>query len=171
MGYTTYGSVLGFFILLLIGAFLLSLLFTSKYKVLRYILWGLSGCLLALSIWIVINHSHMISANEKRFVGQLYLDLEKSVYDSTILAQYQNLVLTVKEDNSFTLSQNTSFFPSNKGHWKYFDDGDIALITASFHEGSQEFQFSANPAQWTFESYSSKSLRNGQKIVFSKSDQ
>lgn len=111
----------------------------------------------------------MISEHEHSLAGTFYLDLTNSLYDPIILEKYNDLKLDVHVNNSFDLSRASPFFPSSKGHWSYFDDGDIAFIEGGFYNSSEKLIINPDSTKWVFTSINSTKLLEGQKIIFIRS--
>ena len=159
----TFGSTIFFLLVLVIISFFLGLMFFGRLKIIRNVLWTISGLLLLLTIATGISHS--LTDQNSQLVGKYKLNLFNSKFSSLDLKKFSNLTLTVKDDNTFIINRPTPFFPSQTGHWEHTDDGDLAFTECSFGD-KRKFTIMDGIGTWTFES---NNLINGEisdKIIF-----
>jgi energy-coupling factor transporter transmembrane protein EcfT len=134
--------LLGLTIMLLvtIGVFVLGQFFKGKSRWFRYIFWTI-GCLLLISIFInPFIKNRMERDGEKQIVGVYRLNTDSSRFDNLNLKSYSDLILTVKNNNTFIINRSAPFFKSLTGKWNLKDDGDISFIECSFDYNDKVFQ-------------------------------
>jgi len=162
MGYT-FGSAIFFLLVLVIISFFLGLMFFGRLKIIRNVLWTVSGLLLLLTIATGISQS--LDDQNSQLVGKYKLDLVNSKFSSLDLKKFSNLTLTVKDDNTFIINRPTPFFPSQAGRWEHTDDGDLAFTKCSFSDNTK-FTIMDGIGTWTFESYNLVNGVTSDKIIF-----
>lgn len=142
MGSPLFG--LAIIIFVSIAFLILGQLYKGKFNLVRYTFWAVS-CVLLISI--IINpfvKNRMEIDGEKQIVGVYHIDVNNSKFDSLKLHTYADLILTVKDNNTFIINRAVPFFKSLTGKWNLTDDGDISFIKCSFDNNDLVFEIQNN---------------------------
>jgi energy-coupling factor transporter transmembrane protein EcfT len=154
-------------LLLAIGVFVLGQFFKGKLRWVRYIFWTIGFLIL---VGILINpfiKNRMEREGEKQIVGVYRLDTDSSRFDNLNLKSYSDLILTVKDNNTFIINRPAPFFKSLTGKWNLKDDGDISFLDCSFDYNDKVFQIQNNDL-WTFDSYDLNENNTSDRIIFKR---
>lgn len=160
-----YGTFLLFFIALTIVPIIVGFFFRNKY--IRYFCWLMSIPFLSMTISTIYKHTSDIDKQTSIFLGRYYIDTSKSVYKNGNLRNYLKLTLEVKSDNSFVFN-DTSFFLSKKGTWKFYDTEDGGFVRCSFPNSGYETEVLVGNDFWGFQQSCFRDGSNGDVIYFQK---
>jgi energy-coupling factor transporter transmembrane protein EcfT len=160
-----FGMVIMLFSTLVI--FLFGILFKSKYRVVRYVLWFFASLLLIGIIVDPFMKNKMEVDGEKMIVGIYKIDIDSSKFGNIEMKNYSDLLLTAKSNNTFTINRQAPFFKSITGKWALKDDGDISFMECSFDSDDKIFQI-GNRDLWVFSGYDLKDGKTNDRIVFKR---
>ena len=150
------------------GTFILGLMFWGRLRIVRRVLWVVSGVLVFFAVGTPIQHYYNNKAESKPLVGTYFLDQVKSRYSPDSLKKYSDLTLIVREDNTFALSRVTPLFPAITGDWEFEDDGDLASLQCVFEGTKGKIQIGGGVGEWRFDSYDFIGGTVGETIVFTQ---
>ena len=164
MGGTLSSVVLaGLVILILLIA---GQLFYNKFLRVSLTIWGFTVLLLAYFIYSFSTaNSRFGDQVINEFVGTFKIDINQSNYEGVDLKIYNELLLNVKGDNTFTFSHKTPFFRDTIGYWQHMDDGDISWTEISVGDKNL-LQANIENNKWVFSSNELISEKNNNIIVF-----
>ena len=148
-------------ILLIVGQ-----LFYKKSPRISLTIWGLTILLLAYFIYSFNTaNSRFGDKSKNEFVGTFKIDINQSNFDSIDLKQYNDLLLFVKSDKTFTFSYKTPFFKDTMGYWQHMDDGDISWTEISVGDKNL-MQANIETDKWLFSGNELTNEKNNNTIVF-----
>ena len=148
-------------ILLIVGQ-----LFYNKFPRVSLTIWGLTVLLLVYFIYSFNTANSRFGDQVKNeFVGTFKIDIYQSNYDSRDLKSYNDLLLIVKGDKTFTFSYKTPFFKDTIGYWQHMDDGDISWTEISVGDKNL-MQANIETDKWIFSGNELTSDKNNNAIVF-----
>jgi hypothetical protein len=160
-----YGTFLIFYIVLTIVPIAIGFIFKSKP--LRYFSWLIGSVFFCMTISLISTHSASVERQTKDFLGVYKIDLQKSTYKNGDLTKYQDLIMTVNEDNTFYFN-DTSIFLSQNGEWIFKSTEDGGFVNCKFFGEDYEILAFVENNSWGFQQVCFRNGSNGDVIYFKK---
>ena len=153
-------------VVILIAFIIISLKLPHKLSIIKYLLWFLSFCIVIFVFVITPLNVYNDRQESKYLIGTYKLDINNSRYRHKNLSNFSSIVLTVKDDQTFTINKDAPFFKQNTGTWSYWMDGDKEIIKYKFKDAADAYIVLRTDSEFVFKSDMLVNSDLGDKIVF-----